>query len=159
MGPIADFADIVGGELGVPVDPEVGAERHAAGLDFAAHGFQAVEGVHRLFHRANPFGKVQVAAALIHVVDDKPRHRGDIRVPRPASSVGMAIGAGSVERGGHVGRDVQDVFHHVRGIDRRVGAGRADDLGGGEEEEGEEKNIFEGYQKLGQENKEKGLYD
>jgi hypothetical protein len=79
--------ELLGGQLRFGVRHPVLRDRHTAGADREA-------GVDRERVGAVPLGEVDDAAPVRDVVLDDPRHRRDVRVPRPLRLVAMAVEAG-----------------------------------------------------------------
>ena len=80
-----------GGEPGGRVHGEVKPGRHVPLIDLGGD----VLGVPL---RAIPLGKIQMAAAAIHVSLEQPGYRRDVGIPGPHGLVAMAVKAGSAEQ-------------------------------------------------------------
>src|SRR6185503_14976963 len=72
---------------------------------------------------ASPFGEIQVTAPVIHVVDDPPRKRRDVRVPWPASGVGVTVLARTIQNRSDVGWYLQVSLNSLRLINCRICSG------------------------------------
>ena len=99
----------------------VRSQRHAARLHFIAHRFQPIDRILRLLSRMYPGRKIDVLAAIIHVADDEPGHRRDVRIPRPLGEIRVAVAACAHQSCVYVGRHIHDVVDRLGGSERRIG--------------------------------------
>lgn len=66
--------------------------------------------------------------SFVDVVNDEPRYRRDVRVPRPLGLVRMTVATGTVENVFDLRRHLRVSFDGLRLVDRRIRSRGPDEL-------------------------------
>ena len=97
VDPFADGEAVCRREFRLRMEPVVIGERHGLFADGFADVFEVAPSCEVRFAGFEPFGEVDVFAAVFDVFADGPGDGSDVGVPGPNGLVGVAVEAGAVE--------------------------------------------------------------
>lgn len=102
--PLINPLEFVGSWFGSRMQESIAGERHSA----VSHdgGELSKEVMLLLGVILAPAGQIQMAAGLVHILLDQPRHGGNITIPGPFGSLRVAILTGLFQAAHHGGIDI-----------------------------------------------------
>lgn len=136
--PGADRLAIRLGEFRLRVQPVVAEQRHAFLAKHFADVLQVAPTGKGRFAGFEPFGKIEMLAAVDHVIAYGPGDRRYVGIPGPFRFVGVAVGAGA---GKDILNGARRLHHDGKGA-RRISSGIG--FGGGGEELNEDREGGDG---------------